>query len=58
MIKTASNNRKNTVKVLSDLVIMYIVMFILTLQFYVQGIIVAHSRETELLPTVISKIVS
>lgn len=49
---------KNTVKSLRDLVIMYIRIFIFTLQFYVQGIIVAHSRETELLSTIISKMVS
>lgn len=57
MITIASDNGKNTGKVLSDLVIMYIMIFILTLQFYVQGIIVAHSGETELL-SIISKIVS
>lgn len=57
MITIASDNGKNTGKALSDLVIMYIMIFILTLQFYVQGIIVAHSGETELL-SIISKIVS
>lgn len=57
MITIASDNGKNTGKALSDLVIMNIMIFIQILQFYVQGIIVAHSRETELL-SIISKIVS
>lgn len=58
MITFASDNGKNTVKALSDLVIMYIRIFVLTLQSYVQGIIVTPTRETELLSTIIGKIVS
>ena len=57
MITIVSDNGKNTMKAMSDLVIMYIMIFVLTLQFYVQGIITAHSRVTELL-SIISKIVS
>lgn len=58
MITIASDNGKNMVKAMSDLVIMDIMIFVLILQFYVQGIITAHSRETELKLSIIIKIVS
>lgn len=58
VITIASDNGKNMVKAMSDLVIMDIMIFVLTLQFYVQGIIIAHSRETELKLSIIRKIVS
>ena len=49
MITIDSDGGKNMMKALSDLIITYIMIFVLTLWFYVQGINTAHGRETEIL---------
>lgn len=51
MITTASDNSKNMMKTISDLEIMYIMIFFLNLVLY-SDIHIIHSKEIEFLPII------